>query len=202
MLRKYVIPVVGIILLITLFVMYSTQHRLYRKTLQANYSLLAHLRELEQQDQQVTQGMQQIQRAQTDAPELKGTFIDQKKYYRQNWKNYIHVSLNNYKTGFLGGVKDIQVKVDNDTEFSLDNLLVLVQYYRANGKLFKTEPVNLNSVKAKSSISAPAPDSRRGMSVKIALQRITSQEMNFCWSADKKASPGNDDPYQCAPAAK
>lgn len=202
MLKKVIIPGLALIIIITLFVMYRNQRRLYQKTLQANYSLATHLRELQQKDEQMTQGMQQIQQAAEQGTQLKGTFIDQKKYYRQNWKNYIHISLNNYKTGLFGGVRNIKVTADNDTEFTLDNVVVELQYYRSSGKIFKTEPINLNGVKPKSFVSVPAPDSRKGMSVKLVLQRITSQGMNFCWSKDKKTTPGDMDPYACVPLAK
>jgi hypothetical protein len=202
MIRKYIIPAISIVVIITLFVMYRDQHKLYQKTLQANYSLVTQLNELRQKDQQIQQGMQQMQEAQQIAPQLKGTFIDQKKYFRQNWQNYIHVSLNDYKTSLLGGVRDVKVIVNNDTEFALDNVTALVQYYRANGKLFKTEHISINNIPAKSSKNMAAPDSRRGMSIKLQLQRITSQDMNFCWAADKKISPGTDDPYQCVPAGQ
>lgn len=200
--RKLIIPAIAVIIIMTLFVMYRNEHRLYQKTLQANYSLATHLRELQQQDQQVTQGMQQIQQAASESAQEKGTFVDQRKYYRQNWQNYIHVTLNNYKTGLFGGVHDIKVLVTNDTEFPLDNVVVSLLYYKSSGKLFKTEHVTLVQIKPKSSSSAAAPDSRKGMSVKLQLLRITSQAMNFCWSEDKKAVPGDSDPYACAPEGK
>lgn len=199
MIRKYILPAIAVIAIIILWTLYRTQHRLYQKTLQANYSLVTQMNELRQKDQQLKQGIQQIQQAQIDAPMLKGTFIDRKKYFRQNWENYIHISLNDYKTGLLGGVRDIKVIATNDTEFPIDNIVVELQYFRSNGKLFKTENLSLNDIKAKSSKSIAAPDSRRGMSLKLKPNRITSQEMNFCWSSGKKAVPGNNDPYQCTP---
>lgn len=199
MVRKYILPAIAVVLIITLWVMYRNQRKLYRKTLQANYSLVTQMKELRQKDEQITQGLQQIKQAQEDAPMLKGTFVDRKKYFRQNWQNYIHVSLNDYKTGLLGGVKDIKVTAVNDTEFPLDNVVVMVQYFRSNGKLFKTEHLTINDVQAKASKSITAPDSRKGMSLKIKLDRITSQAMNFCWSSSKKVAPGDNDPYQCTP---
>lgn len=197
MLRKYVIPVIAIVLIITLFVMYRNQHRLYRKTLQSNYSLVTRLNELTEKDRQMEQGMQQIRQATQDAPPPHATFIDRKKYYRQNWKNYIHVTLNDYKTGFLGGVKDIQVRVDNGTEFKLDNVSARLSYYRANGRLFKTEEVSVTDIAAGALKSVDAVGSRKGMKVTLQPERITSQDMNFCWSSSRKPAPGNNDPWQC-----
>lgn len=160
------------------------------------------MNELQQKDQQIQQGMQQMQNTQALAPQLKGTFIDRKKYFRQNWQNYIHVSLNNYKTGFLGGLKDIKVIVNNDTEFPLDNVTVSLQYFKANGQLFKKGQLSVDSIQPKSSKEIVAPDSRRGMKIAVKFERITSQEMNFCWWVSKEVQPGNNDPYQCVPAAK
>lgn len=202
MVKKYIIPGIAIILIITFFVMYRNEHRLYQKTLQANYSLSTHLRELQDKNQQVTQGIQQIQQSVEHNAQIKGSFVDQRKYYRQHWQNYIHVSLNNYKTGLLGGIHGVKVVVTNDSEFPLDNVVASVQYFRANGKLFKTERVGVDNVKEKSTASVSAPDSRKGMSVKLVLNRITSQQMNFCWSQDKKAIPGDMDPYACVPDAQ
>lgn len=199
MVRKYILPAIAVVIIVTLWVMYRNQRKLYQKTLQANYSLVAGMNELRKKDEQLTRGMQQIQQAQADAPMLKGTFVDRKKYFRQNWKSYIHVSLNDYKTGLLGGVRDIRVTAENGSEFPLDNVAVQVQYFRSNGKLFKTEHIVLNDIRAQSSKSLPAPDSRRGMSIRLKLDRITSQAMNFCWSADKKIAAGDNDPYQCTP---
>lgn len=199
MFRKYLIPAVAVLLIITLFVMYRNQHRLYRKTLQSNYSLVTRLNELREKERQMEQGMEQIRQATQDAPPLHATFIDRKKYYRQNWKNYIHVSLNDYKTGFLGGVKDVEVSVDNGTEFKLDNVTARLSYYRAGGSLFKTEDVSLTDIAPGSSKSVHAAGSRKGMKVTVRPERITSQGMNFCWSSSRKPAPGNNDPWQCAP---
>jgi hypothetical protein len=201
-LRKSIPLIVAIVIIIILWIMYQNQHRLYLQTRQANYNLVTKMNELRQKDERIQQGMQQIQNTQALAPQLKGTFIDRKKYFRQNWQNYIHVSLNNYKTGFLGGMKDIKVTVNNDTEFPLDNVMVSLLYFRANGKLFKKGQLSIDNIQPKSSKEITAPDSRRGMKITVKFQRITSQEMNFCWSVDKKAMPGDNDPYQCVPAGK
>ncbi|MGH2645390.1 MAG: hypothetical protein ACRDE2_15675, partial [Chitinophagaceae bacterium] len=62
--------------------------------------------------------------------------------------------------------------------------------------------LSIVDVQPKSSKETAAPDSRRGMKITATFERITSQEMNFCWSTDKKVQPGNNDPYQCVPEAK
>lgn len=195
--KKYFLPLVAIILIIVFWTMYRTQRKLYKQTLQANYNLVTKMNELRQKDERIQQGMQQIQNTQALEPQLKGTFIDRKKYFRQNWENYIHLSLNNYKTGLLGGLKNIQVTVNNDTEFPLDNVTVILEYFKADGRLFKKNIVNVNNIPPKNSREIAAPDSRRGMKITAQFERITSQAMNFCWYLNKKVEPGDNDPYQC-----
>jgi hypothetical protein len=158
------------------------------------------LRSLKAKSQQISQAIGQISGRQDEQEFGQATFIDRKKYFRMNWKNYIHVSLNDYKTGFLGGIHGLKVMVKNDTEYDLDNVAVTVSYRRSNGDIFKTEKMVLNNIPSKKSVSVAAPDSRKGMKVEFSLQRITSQAMNFCWEANKKVLPGETDPFECVPS--
>lgn len=142
--------------------------------------------------------IQQMQQAKAASTLLRPTFVDQQKYYRQNWENYIQLSLNKYKTGLLGGVHNLKIIVNNKTDYTLDQVAVQVQYFRSNGKLFKTETVTANSLSPQKQKQLPAPDSRRGMSIKAHFVKITSREMNFCYRRDKKLKPTEEDPYRCA----
>lgn len=129
-------------------------------------------------------------------------FVDRREYFRRNWKQYISVNNGDYKTGFLGGIKNLRVQVRNQTEYTLDNAVVSVQYLRNNGDVFKTEQYTVHNIPAKGVQSVTASDSRKGSKVNIRLVSITSQPMNFCWSADKKAAPGDPDPFACVPVAR
>ncbi len=198
MLKKFIIPAILLAAVIVLFVMYRRQHHLYQETLQLNRQLATEVDQLQKQNDNLRQSIRQMQRAEAASDLLRPTFVDQQKYYRQNWKNYIHLSLNNYSTGFLGGVKNIKVTVSNQTDYTLDEATAVVNYYRANGELFKSETVHVKNIPPQQRRKVSAPDSRRGMSIKARLTRITSRTMNFCWWEDKKAAPGEDDPYKCA----
>ena len=129
-------------------------------------------------------------------------FVDRREYFRRNWKQYISVNTGDYKTGFLGGIKDLQITVRNQTEYPLDNAVVQVQYLRGNGGVFKTEQYTVHNIPEKGAQSVQASNSRKGTKVNISLVSVTSQPMNFCWSRDKRAAPGEADPWACVPAAK
>lgn len=198
MLKKFIIPVLLLAAAVVLFVMYRRQHHLYSDTLRLNRQLVSEIDQLQAQNDALKQSILQMQRAKASEKLLHPTFIDQQKYYRKNWKNYIRLSVNNYETGFLGGLKNIKIAVSNQTDYSLDEVAVSINYYRASGQLFKTETLHLKNIPPKNKHWISAPDSRRGMSIKAKLTRITSRTMNFCWWEGKKPKSGDDDPFRCA----
>ncbi|MCK7557645.1 hypothetical protein MKQ70_22615 [Chitinophaga sedimenti] len=124
-------------------------------------------------------------------------FVDQRTYYRHNWKQFISVSTDDYRTGFLGGIKDLDIIVQNQSEYPVDNVVVTVQYLRNKGQVFKTEEYTVRNIAAKGKGTVKASNSRKGTKVEVKLKSITSQAMNLCWSKDKKVTPGDPDPFLC-----
>lgn len=191
-----------LLLLIALGINYRHLYLQYRDLLATNGRLVKELDELRDQAERMRRTMVQIADQQDIGRQLQGTFVDRKAYFRKNWKNFIQASLNDYKTGFLGGIRNLKILVKNQTDYLLDNVMVTLEYVRVNGEVFKAENHVLSNVPAKGMQVLAAADSRRGMKVRLKLRSITSQAMNFCWSADKVVAPGEQDPYQCVPLTR
>ena len=177
---------------------YFRQQQRVRKVLQQNERLLNENRDLQQSLNSASGTAQQIAERKEQQQRTQGKFVERRTYYRRNWQQFIAVSTNDYRTGFLGGIKNLELIVRNQTEYPLDNVVVTVQYLRSNSEVFKTEQYTINEVPAKGTRSVEAAGSRKGMKVQLKLMSITSQAMNFCWSYDKPAPDGNPDPFQCA----
>ncbi len=177
--------------------MYKRQHQLYVKTLQLNHQLANEINDLQDKNNHLQNSLKRFQQSQATKKLLHPTFVDQGKYYRQRWEDYIHLSLNDYNTKFLGGIKNIKITLSNQTDFQIDRASVKVSYYRANGDLFKTENIAFQKIPSQKTQTITAPDSKRGMSVKIQFLKIRSREMNFCWDKNKKIAAGEEDPYRC-----
>jgi hypothetical protein len=195
--------IVIIFLVIFLVVSYSREQKRIKQVLSQNERLLNENRQLQESLDISSRTSQQIEnrhevQKRTEVAQ-QGTFVERRTYFRRNWKQFITVSTSDYRTGFLGGIKDLQVIVRNQTEYPLDNVVVAVQYLRGNGDVFKTEQYTVNNVPAKGIQSVSAADSRKGQKVEITLVSITSQPMNFCWAVNKPAPAGNQDPYMCIP---
>jgi len=114
--------------------------------------------------------------------------------YRNNWSKYIVCGNGDYKANSLGGIYDLEVLVDNKTEYPLDEVNVTVSYIKDNGGVYKTEDVTIYNVPENGRASMPAPDSNRGTSVTMEIKSITSKKLHFHYSAEVDIE-GKEDPY-------
>jgi hypothetical protein len=187
--RNYIYPVILLLVIVIFGLGYYQEQRHSRKILAENERLWNENRDLRKSVEQSGNVSQQ-------------QFIERRAYYRRNWQQFIAVTAGDYRTGFLGGIKDLNITVRNQTEYPLDNVVVMVEYVRSNNDVFKTEQYTINNIPEKGSRSIAASNSRKGSKVNVKLISITSQPMNFCWSANKPAPSGNPDPFECVPAAR
>ncbi|WP_126244966.1 hypothetical protein [Chitinophaga rhizosphaerae] len=173
-----------------------------RKLLRVNAGLIRENQELKDRLTLSNRTTQQIADRKDMQLQMQATFVDRREYFRRNWKQYITLHTGDYKTGFLGGIRNLEITLRNQTEFPLDNAVVIVEYLRGNGAVFKSEPYTIHNIPEKGSRTIQASNSRKGTKVNIRLMSVTSQPMNFCWSAGKRVVPGDEDPWACVPRAK
>jgi hypothetical protein len=196
--NRLVYPTIIVFLIILFGVSYCQQQKRTRQVLSENERLVNENRGLKKNLELSSLTAQQIADRKDIQHRVEGNFVDQREYYRRNWQQFIAVSNSDYRTGLLGGIKDLKIIVRNQSDYPLDNVVVAVEYMRSNGDVFKTEQYTINNIPSKGTQSVTASNSRKGMKVKLKLISITSQAMNFCWAYNKPAPAGNPDPYQCA----
>ncbi|MDE3185046.1 MAG: hypothetical protein KGM16_16670 [Bacteroidota bacterium] len=116
--------------------------------------------------------------------------------YRNNWPNYISVSTDANMHPEVEGIKNLTLTVHNRTDKLLDNVQVKVDYLTANGKTYKSETVTLKNLEPNSANTVSAPDSDKGICVKMEIVTIQAHSFDFCYSKGMKAG-NNTDPYFC-----
>ncbi|MGN7720370.1 hypothetical protein [Chitinophaga sp. 22620] len=200
--QRWIVPVVMLFLIVLLAVRSCRDQRRAKELLSVNEQLLRENRDLKNSLTLSNRTAEQIAGRKDMQAQAQVTFVDRREYFRKNWKQYISLNTGDYKTGFLGGIKNLQITLRNQTEYPLDNAVVMVEYLRGNGDVFKSEPYTIHNIAAKGAQTVQASNSRKGTKVNIRLMSVTSQAMNFCWSHDKRAAPGDPDPYACVPAPK
>lgn len=195
--KKYWLPIILGIAVIVLFFMFKRQHHLYADTLALNHKLASEINHLQDNNSHLENTLQHFQQKEATKKLLKPTFMSQQKYDRQHWEDYIQFSVNDYKTTFLGGIKNLKLTVNNRSDYTLNKVEIQLLYYRANGDLYKKETIEASLIPSGKSQTLKAPNSRRGVRVKAEFSKITCREMNFCWDKNKKTNPDDQDPYRC-----
>lgn len=104
---------------------------------------------------------------------------DESLYYRENWPDFISSSNNAYLYSELGGISNLEISLNNKTPYLLDEVIVIVDYIKANGSVFKTETLYFTNVEPNSISSLSAPDSPRGTSVNHYVIGVQSSGMKL-----------------------
>lgn len=149
-----------------------------------------------QQDQEQQQKQLQDQQLQAEKDRVNAALTEKYMGYRNNWRNYIKATNNAYTYSEMGGISNLQVVIYNQTDKSIDEVQVKVDYIKANGGTYKSETVSVTNIDPNGSKSVSAPSSDRGTSVKMSIESITAKSFHFCYPYGMDGNK-NLDPYFC-----
>lgn len=116
---------------------------------------------------------------------------------RNNITNLIQVTTNQYSINTFGGISNLDIIVTNNTDYTIDQITVAIAYIKKNDGVFKTEYLTFNNIPPMQNKSLSAPDSNRGLSVKLIKQTITASELNLCYDNSFIPAVGDPDPFRC-----
>lgn len=102
---------------------------------------------------------------------------------RNNLSNLVSLGASGYTVGTFGGITDLQLTVSNHSVYSLDLVVVEVQYIQANKKVFKTENLYFRGIAPGSALMQEAPKSSRGIKVQYKITLVNSKELGLSYSA-------------------
>lgn len=90
----------------------------------------------------------------------------------------VSVTSNEYKKVAFGGIRNLELTITNDSKYTLDKVLVELQYLKPSEQPLKTENVEFKSVGPKASSTLKIPDTNRGIKVTYRIINIKSREMD------------------------
>lgn len=105
--------------------------------------------------------------------------FEAKNLAKANIYNLVTSSVNAYKKGTLGGLSDIQITVSNRSNYTMDRVVVEVNYLLPNDKVFKTEMLEFGGIGPTSTQTKEAPKSPRGVKLQYRIQTISSRELEL-----------------------
>ncbi len=91
----------------------------------------------------------------------------------------VTVENNKYKTGVLGGINNLELKLTNHSAFQLEEVEVEVKYLGSEGKVVKTQTVYFTNVAPGENLSVRVPKSNRGVSVSYSVRKINTKELGM-----------------------
>lgn len=130
---------------------------------------------------QVAPNTDSILKANSAASERNGSSgtDDAKVLAKNNLRNLVTVSVNDYHKGLFGGLSDIQLKVNNRSAFTIDEVIVELQYMLAGSKLYKTENLNFQNIAPSSALILEAPKSTRGVKLEYRILSVRSKDLGL-----------------------
>jgi hypothetical protein len=93
-----------------------------------------------------------------------------------NIRKFVNVSANNYRQMAFGGVKNLELTVNNDSKFAIDRVIVELQYLKPSEQPIKTERVVFNTIGAGGSKTLKIPDYLRGVKIAFRVLDIESSQ--------------------------
>jgi P pilus assembly chaperone PapD len=88
----------------------------------------------------------------------------------------VSVSSNDYQKVAFGGIRNLQLTVNNDSKYILDNVTVEVQYLKPSEEPLRTESVQFRSVAPGGTMTVRMPDTNRGIKVTYKITNILSTQ--------------------------
>jgi hypothetical protein len=88
----------------------------------------------------------------------------------------VSISANDYQKVAFGGIRNLQLTVNNDSKYILDNVTVEVQYLKPSEEPLRTESVNFRSVAPGGTMTVRMPDTNRGIKVLYKITHILSTQ--------------------------
>jgi serine/threonine-protein kinase len=84
------------------------------------------------------------------------------------------VKANEYRIVAFGGIRDLHLTVTNDSKFSLDEVVVELQYLKPSEQPLRTDNIRFKSIAPNSSATLKIPDTNRGIKVSYRILRVSS----------------------------
>jgi hypothetical protein len=88
----------------------------------------------------------------------------------------VSVKANDYTTGSFGGIRNLELTVQNDSRYLLDEVTVELKYLNLDNIMVNTEKLVFRSVQPGQPETIAVKKSRRGLKIKYRVTRIESRE--------------------------
>jgi hypothetical protein len=104
---------------------------------------------------------------------------DAKAMIRNNITSYVTAERSEYQYSQLGGIYNLKISVNNNTNYLIDNVKVRVIYIKANGDIWDSRIIDFNLLSPHTKNTVKVADTERGTSVKYEIVSIKSSVLGL-----------------------
>jgi hypothetical protein len=97
------------------------------------------------------------------------------KQFSNSLMKQVSIQSNDYKRGTFGGIHDLQLTVNNTSNYLLDNVMVELQYLKPNDQPFKTDNIRFSPVPPNGSLTLAIPPTSRGVKIAYKIIHVESK---------------------------
>ena len=98
---------------------------------------------------------------------------------RNNIKSYVIASSSVYNYRRIGGISNLKITVTNNTNYTLDKVIVGIAYIKQDGGIYKYEEMNFYNISPHFNMTLNAPDSDRGTHIQYEIEKISSSQLGL-----------------------
>ncbi|OQP62423.1 hypothetical protein A3860_29130 [Niastella vici] len=102
-----------------------------------------------------------------------------KKMVRNNITSLVKAESNDYDSRSLGGISNLEITVNNPTDYTLDKVRVKIMYIKANGNIHETKYEDFYFIRPNTTATHRIADTKRGTSVKYEIATIRSKALGL-----------------------
>ena len=104
--------------------------------------------------------------------------VPQKTLPAENISSLLSINPNNYIVGSFGGIRNLEMTLQNDSKYLLDKVIVELRYLNPEGVILKTENIHFQSVQPGGKETVTVKKSKRGVKIAYKITKIESKDIS------------------------
>ena len=105
----------------------------------------------------------------------------------ENISSKLALKANDYNVGSFGGIRNLEMTLQNDSKYFLDRVTVEINYLNPEGAILKTDNIFFQSIQPGDASTIPVNKTKRGVKVNYKITKIESKELTKCNSKNDRA---------------
>ena len=117
------------------------------------------------------------EKVEKENPEVKETIVA-KPVSTESISSKLSLKVNDYVVGSFGGIRNLEITLQNDSKYLLDKVAAELQYLNPEGMILKTENIYFQSVSPGQKETVAVKKSKRGVKINYKITSIESRVLN------------------------